>query len=61
MNRSIKAKAKRGASRDLFAELSEGMKALIEERLGKRKFRTYVRNGPDEPALETREKHNGKS
>src|SRR5260370_4218948 len=39
--RSVKAKSKRGATRDLFAELSEGMKALSEERLGKRTPRTY--------------------
>jgi hypothetical protein len=36
MKRSIKAKAKRGAKRDLFAELSEGMEALAEVRQGKR-------------------------
>jgi hypothetical protein len=36
MKRSVKAKAKRGAKRDLFAELSEGMEALAEARQGKR-------------------------
>ena len=33
MKRSIKAKAKRGAKRDLFAELSEGMQALAHAAL----------------------------
>jgi hypothetical protein len=60
MKKSVNAKTKRGAKRDLFAELREGMKALIEETLGRRKLRTHVRNRPDEPALETREKRNGK-
>ena len=33
------AKTKRAAKRDLFAELSEGMKALAEARHGKRTLR----------------------
>jgi hypothetical protein len=35
----------------LFVELSEGMKALAEERLGKRTLRTHLKNklgGPSE-------------
>src|SRR5260370_7247738 len=47
--RSVKAKSKRGATRDLFAELSEGMKALSEERLGKRTPRTYPQRRPRRP------------
>lgn len=44
MKRSAKAKAvtKRGATRDLFAELSEGMDALAEARHGKRTHRTHA-------------------
>lgn len=30
MKRSVKVKAKRAAKRDLFSELSEGIKALAE-------------------------------
>jgi hypothetical protein len=40
VKRAVKTKTKHGAKRDLFAELSEGMKALAEERLGKRTLRT---------------------
>lgn len=40
MKDSIRVKAKRDKARDLFAELSEGMKALAEERHPKRKLRT---------------------
>jgi hypothetical protein len=39
MKRPIKAKSKALTARNLFAELSEGMKALAEERLGKRNLR----------------------
>src|SRR5436305_12006096 len=42
MKRSIKAKAKSGAKRDLFAELSEGMEALADARQGKRTLRTHA-------------------
>jgi len=42
MKRSVKANTKRGATRDLFAELSEGMEALTDERQGKRKLRTHA-------------------
>jgi putative transcriptional regulator len=42
MKRVVKAKAKRGAARDLFAELSEGMKALGDARQGKRTLRTHA-------------------
>jgi|GEM_PF-4954628 len=41
--------------RDLFAELSEGMKALAEKRLGKGKLRPDLPNKPDEPSIEEHE------
>jgi hypothetical protein len=50
MNRSVKANTKRGATRDLFAELSGGMEALTDERQGKRKLRTHA--GEFKPATE---------
>jgi hypothetical protein len=43
MKRSVKAKAKRGATRDLIDELNEGIKALAESRHGKRTLRTHPR------------------
>ena len=42
MKRSVKAKPKRGAARDLFAELSQGMEALADARQGKRTLRTHA-------------------
>ena len=42
MKRSVKAKTRRSAPRDLFAELSEGMEALAEARQGKRTLRTHA-------------------
>jgi hypothetical protein len=44
MKDPAKARAKRDAqpARDLFAELSEGMKALAEERLEKQTLRTHT-------------------
>lgn len=36
------AKAGRAARRDLFAELSEGLSALADERVGKRTLRTHT-------------------
>ena len=42
MRRSVKAKAKRGATRDLFEELREGMEALSDARQGKRTLRTHA-------------------
>ena len=41
MKRSVKAKAKRGATRNLFSELTEGMKALAESRRGTRTLRAH--------------------
>ena len=40
MKRSTKNKGQRGSSRDLFAELSEGMQALTDSRHGK--LRTHA-------------------
>jgi putative transcriptional regulator len=42
MKRASKTKPKRGAARDLFAELSEGMEALTDARQGKRTLRTHA-------------------
>lgn len=42
MKRSIKVRAKGGAKRDQFAELSEGMEALADARQGKRTLRTHA-------------------
>jgi len=44
MKRSVKAKAKakRVATRELFAELSEGMEALADARQAKRTLRTHA-------------------
>ena len=52
MKDSAEPRARRQAehARDLFAELSEGMKALDEERLGKRTLRTV----PLQPAIRER-------
>ena len=42
MKRSSKTKAKRAATRDLFAELNEGLEALADARQGKRTLRTHA-------------------
>jgi putative transcriptional regulator len=42
MNRGTKSKPKRGGARDLFAELSEGLEALSDERQAKRTLRTHT-------------------
>jgi hypothetical protein len=42
MKRVIKAKPKPSAARDLFAELSEGIKALGDAQQGKRKLLTHA-------------------
>lgn len=41
MKASVKSKMNRAPVRDLFAELSEGMTALAEERQGKRTLPTH--------------------
>lgn len=42
MTTAGKARAARGAKRNLFAELGEGMTALAEARAGKRTLRTHA-------------------
>lgn len=42
MKRSVDDKTKRGAKRNLFAELSEGLEALADARHGKRTLRTHA-------------------
>ena len=42
MKSTAKKKMRRGAPRDLFAELNEGMEALAEARQGKRTLRTHA-------------------
>ena len=55
MKRSIKAKAKRAATRDLFAELNEGMEALADARQGKRTLRTHAVEYKPAPNVTPRE------
>jgi hypothetical protein len=42
MKRSVKPTRKRHGKRNLFAELSEGMKALADERDGKQALKTHA-------------------
>ena len=42
MKTIVKSKSKRTARRDLFGELSEGVAALADARLGKRTLRTHA-------------------
>ena len=42
MKTTVKAKTRRAAKRELFAELNEGMAALAETRQGKRTLRTHA-------------------
>ncbi len=48
-------KAKRELKRDLFAELSQGMTALAEVRLGKRTLRTHAIEFKPVPQITARE------
>lgn len=50
-----KAKAIRRAKRDLFAELTEGMTALAEARLGKRTLRTHAVEFKPAPRIKPQE------
>lgn len=54
MKRTVKPR-KRGAKRDLFAELSEGMEALADARHGKRTLRTHYVEFKPVPPLHPRE------
>ena len=55
MKTSVKGKAKRGAARDLFAELSEGMEALADARHGKRTLRTHALEYKPAPSITPQE------
>ena len=55
MKRSVKAKTKRVAKRDLFAELNEGMEALAEARQGKRTLRTHAVEHKPAPTITPQE------
>jgi putative transcriptional regulator len=55
MTRTIKTKAKPGSKRDLFAELSEGLQALSEERQGKQTLRTHAVEFKPAPDVTPRE------
>ena len=55
MKRSVKPTRKRSAKRDLFAELSEGMDALADERHGKRTLRTHSMQFKPAPTVTPRE------
>ena len=55
MTRAVKARTKRAAKRDLFAELSEGMEALTGERQGKRTLRTHAVEYKPAPTITPRE------
>jgi putative transcriptional regulator len=55
MKRSVKATRKRTPRRDLFAELTEGMDALADARLGKRTLRTHSMEFKPAPTLTPQE------
>lgn len=55
MKRSVKPTRKRSGRRDLFAELSEGMDALADERQGKRTLRTHAMEFKPAPNLTPKE------
>ncbi|MGQ0749253.1 MAG: helix-turn-helix domain-containing protein [Betaproteobacteria bacterium] len=53
--KTVKAKRSGPQKRDLFAELSEGMTALAEERQGKRTLRTHAAEFKPAPEITPRE------
>lgn len=55
MKRSVKPTRKRRPKRDLFAELTEGMDALADARLGKRTLRTHSMEFKPAPTLTPQE------
>src|SRR4026207_1192147 len=55
MKKSVKATRKRGAKRDLFAELKEGIDALADARHGKRTLRTHTMEFKPAPTLTPKE------
>jgi len=55
MKGSVKGKPKGSSKRELFAELSEGMDALVELRQGKRTLRTHAVEYKPAPTITPRE------
>jgi len=55
MKAAAKSKTVRAAKRDLFVELSEGMTALAQARLGKRTLRTHAAEFKPAPAVTPKE------
>ena len=55
MKRSAKRTRKRGAKRNLFAELSEGIEALADYRQGKRTLRTHAVEFKPAPSVSPQE------
>ena len=55
MKRAAKPTRKRGAKRDLFAELKEGMDSLADARQGKRTLRTHAMEFKPAPTITPRE------
>jgi len=55
MNGIVKAKPKRAAKRDLFAELGEGVAALADARQGKRTLRTHALEYKPAPKITPKE------
>jgi putative transcriptional regulator len=55
MKKSVKATRKRGAKRDLFAELKEGIDALADARQGKRTLRTHSMEFKPAPTVTPKE------
>jgi putative transcriptional regulator len=55
MKRAIKTKPKRSSTRDLFAELSEGMEALSDARQRKRTLRTHAMEFRPAPTITPQE------
>ena len=55
MMRATKSKTKRGAARDLFAELSEGIETLTDARRGKRTLRTHAVEFKPAPSITPQE------
>ena len=55
MKRSVKPTRKRTGKRDLFAELSEGMDALADERRSKRTLRTHSMEFKPAPTVTPKE------
>jgi hypothetical protein len=49
MKHTVKPKRRRSQRRNLFGELTEGMKALAEARLGKTKLRSHLMKLPGGP------------